>query len=189
MSRLEADGLKKISVTDLKKLNMLHGYTNLMQATLTFNNQYGSTGETGIYLHYTNKELSQLTLDYKMVDTGSSRTIAVELETMPCNYGGKRWIFHCPGCSKRCYKLYLSNTYFRCRQCHKLTYESNNKPKRWRSLDKAFDILFAEKDPAYIKADRYPMYKGRPTRNYNRTINKYTKVDYAKLNAELEAML
>jgi len=189
MSRIEADGLKKISVTDLKKLNMLHSDANLIQATLTFNNQYGSTGQVSTYLHYAENDLSQLTLDYKMVDTGISRTIMVTLETLTCNYGGKRWIFNCPDCNRRCYKLFLANTYFRCRQCHKLTYESNNKSKKWRSLDKVFGILFTDDEPAYLKAKRYPMYKGRPTNNYNRTINKYTKVDYAKLNAELEAML
>lgn len=181
--------MKKISVTDLKRLNMLQGDANLMQATLNFSNQYGSTGEIGIYLRYTNKELSQLTLDYKMVDSGITRTIVVDLETLPCNYGGKRWIFNCPECNRRCYKLFLANTYFRCRQCHKLTYESNNKSKKWRSMDKVFGILFTDDEPAYIKAKRYPMYKGRYTNNYNRTINKCSRVDYAKLNAKLEAML
>lgn len=190
MSRIEAEGLKKISVTNLRKLNMLQSDANLMQTTLTFNNRYGSAGEVGICLQYSDNELSQLTLDYKMVDSGITRTIVVDLETLPCNYGGKRWIFKCPGCYNRCYKLFLVNTYFRCRQCHNLTYESNNRSKKYRTLDKVFGILFEdEQNKAYAKAQRYPMHKGRYTMNYKRTYSRYANVDYAALNAKFEAIV
>jgi hypothetical protein len=47
------------------------------------------------------------------------------LHTTP-NYGGIRWWFRCPKCSRRVSRLYRpSRAYcFLCRHCHNLTYES-----------------------------------------------------------------
>ena len=38
--------------------------------------------------------------------------------------GGKRPWFTCPGCQRRCAKLYLVGEVFRCRGCHGLVYPS-----------------------------------------------------------------
>lgn len=59
----------------------------------------------------------------------------VSITSTPCNYGGVRLWFICPGwkngvsCRRRCRKLYLSPTghVFACRVCHELTYESTQK--------------------------------------------------------------
>jgi hypothetical protein len=59
----------------------------------------------------------------------------VSITTTPCNYGGVRLWFFCPGwkngisCRRRCRKLYLSpgGHVFACRVCHELTYESTQK--------------------------------------------------------------
>ena len=56
----------------------------------------------------------------------------INLETTPCNFGGKRWWFRCPlvkngePCGRRCFKLYdpPGQDYFGCRECYDLTYES-----------------------------------------------------------------
>jgi hypothetical protein len=60
----------------------------------------------------------------------------IDLETTPCNFGGKRWWFRCPlvrgespdgtPCGRRCFKLYEppGADYFGCRECYDLTYES-----------------------------------------------------------------
>lgn len=45
----------------------------------------------------------------------------VNLLTTPCNYGGERYWFQCPRCSKRVGVLYLNNQ-FSCRTCQSLTY-------------------------------------------------------------------
>lgn len=38
-------------------------------------------------------------------------------------FGGRRWWIECKGCGRRCRVLY-GGAYFRCRQCYRLTYES-----------------------------------------------------------------
>ena len=51
---------------------------------------------------------------------------------MPCNFGGERPWFVCPGvvngvaCGRRVAKLYLKRRYFLCRHCHNLSYESQH---------------------------------------------------------------
>jgi len=46
------------------------------------------------------------------------------LSRTPCTFGGDRMWVVCPGCSSRCAVLYAVGGWFRCRQCHHLTYPS-----------------------------------------------------------------
>lgn len=50
--------------------------------------------------------------------------LPVRLEKTPVHFGGERWWFACPGCGRRCGKLYLppQAKYFLCRICHNLNY-------------------------------------------------------------------
>jgi hypothetical protein len=50
----------------------------------------------------------------------------IELEKTSCNFGGQRYWMKCPGCGKRVRKLYSPphKTYFRCRTCYDLIYQS-----------------------------------------------------------------
>jgi hypothetical protein len=50
-----------------------------------------------------------------------------------CRYGGVRWWFRCPTCTRRCAVLYRP-TYrhrFVCRQCNHLTYTSAQEAHKW----------------------------------------------------------
>jgi len=66
----------------------------------------------------------------------------VRLTWTPCNYGGERPWFICPGvvngyhCGRRVGKLYLRGKYFLCRHCHDLTYKSRNDGQKYRALHK-----------------------------------------------------
>ncbi len=48
------------------------------------------------------------------------------LESTPLHFGGVRWWFLCPGCSRRCASLNVTKycNSFYCRVCHNLTYRS-----------------------------------------------------------------
>lgn len=54
-----------------------------------------------------------LTLDYTCTDRDTRErkpiTCTIELVTVPCNYGGKRWYFRCPYTRRRALKLYKWN--------------------------------------------------------------------------------
>lgn len=54
-----------------------------------------------------------LTLSYRCIDrdTGEHRAVEcpIQLITIPCNYGGRRWYFVCPYSQRRALKLYKWN--------------------------------------------------------------------------------
>lgn len=62
----------------------------------------------------------------------------VPLAYTPCNYGGERPWFVCPGkgCGRRVAKLYLGGAYFLCRHCHDLAYESQREDRLSRLITK-----------------------------------------------------
>ena len=51
-------------------------------------------------------------------------TEVIALTRTSCHYGRTRPWFCCPGCHRRCAKLYLRRDRFRCRICHGLGYRS-----------------------------------------------------------------
>ena len=62
----------------------------------------------------------------------------VQLEWLPCNYGGRRAWFRCPvsGCGRRVAILY-GNGIFACRNCHRLAYSSQRIQPWDRALRRA----------------------------------------------------
>lgn len=85
-----------------------------------------------------------ITLKYKSRTNGGDwkeLNYKVELETTKCNFGGERYWFKCPECSKRACVLY-GGTIFKCRSCHDLVHKSRNES----ALDQATRRLDKEKD-------------------------------------------
>jgi hypothetical protein len=66
----------------------------------------------------------------------------VELDWTPCNFGGERPWFICPGagCGRRVAVLYGPGHYFLCRHCYDLPYESQNENEMYRALRRAQKI-------------------------------------------------
>lgn len=60
----------------------------------------------------------------------------IHLETIGTNFGGSRYLFRCPNCSRRYAMLYLppGGLYFRCRRCYNLIYQSSNDSRRFDGL-------------------------------------------------------
>jgi hypothetical protein len=67
---------------------------------------------------------------------------AVHLEWTPCNFGGDRPWFVCPGteCGRRVAILYGPGKYFLCRHCYDLRYESQREDNKDRALRRAQKI-------------------------------------------------
>jgi hypothetical protein len=85
----------------------------------------------------------RLVLEYRCRIADSeweSVTETVLLDLTPCNYGGWRPWFICPGvrngvpCQRRVGKLYSAGKYFLCRHCYDLAYQSQREPERDRQL-------------------------------------------------------
>jgi hypothetical protein len=70
----------------------------------------------------------------------------VELDWTPCNFGGERPWFLCPGtvngvgCGRRVAVLHAAGKYFLCRHCYDLTYQSQRDNKMYRALHRAQNI-------------------------------------------------
>lgn len=48
------------------------------------------------------------------------------IASMPCHFGGKRFFGVCPACQRWVTTLYLCKTFFACRTCFKMGYETQN---------------------------------------------------------------
>jgi hypothetical protein len=66
----------------------------------------------------------------------------IALQWTPCNFGGERPWFICPGvaCGRRVAILYRQGKYFLCRHCYDLRYESQREDKMDRALRRAQKI-------------------------------------------------
>ena len=61
----------------------------------------------------------------------------IPFDSTPCNYGGWRYWFLCPGCGRRVALLCGAGRFFQCRHCYKLTYGSKLESKADQRLRKA----------------------------------------------------
>lgn len=115
------------------------------------------------------------------------RNYRVYLETVPSNLGiGDIWYFQCPATGKHCRILNSIGGYFLHREAFRdVYYESQNRSKYMRYLDKTFGITFGT-DKLYDEIcskhfTRY--YRGKPTRRYQKIMNKLNKAERVDLQA------
>jgi hypothetical protein len=69
-----------------------------------------------------------------LIDGQSEVRTEVEIRGRPCRYGGQRFYFHCPHCSRTCEIVVMttSGRAWGCRKCLKLRYESQRLSQRHR---------------------------------------------------------
>jgi len=127
------EGCLSISITWLKNNNYLDGFNR--HGGMSWKNAFGENignigfevsmvgGSEYIRLNYSKKKIvhdDHAYLDYKITLTSTA-----------CHFGGHRWWFICPlsvrenYCGRRVGRLYLGGgSYFGCRHCYNLTYQS-----------------------------------------------------------------
>ena len=86
--------------------------------------------ENGIRLSYSSRRYGE---DWRRVEE------LIPLVSTPTRFGGWRLWFQCPSCGKRCRIIY-GRTYFRCRRCHGLKYESQYEPAFARAASRSQSI-------------------------------------------------
>ena len=119
---------------------------------------------------------------YSNTDTKEKFDYKIFLTTTWPNYGGKRWWFICPinRCRKRVRKLYLTATYFACRKCLNLAYNSQSEPIHSRMLSKARKIHVKLGGSGCID-DEVCKPKGMHQKTFNRLIEKMEYYDQCSL--------
>lgn len=117
-----------------------------------YTEQYGylswTDGSMARYWVTTDAVEAEMRLEYTVrLRTGKPFLVetTIPMTTTPLHFGGVRWWFQCPNCSKRYGKLWKppESDYFRCRICHSLTYNSSQSTHEYRSFPFAetFDLL------------------------------------------------
>ena len=124
---------REIDVRIIKKRGYLHPG---ISGTLS----WGIRGENYNVIGF-RVETDRLVLNYFNRQSDGYEKIKDEIlfTWTPCNFGGYREWFLCPGCNRRVAVVY-GGKYYRCRHCHNLTYSCQQESKPDRLLRKAQNI-------------------------------------------------
>jgi tRNA(Ile2) C34 agmatinyltransferase TiaS len=133
-SKATIESQSKIDIRLLNKLGLLHQGIELDFSKASRGEKCGLAGfrvETDrLVLLYRNRQIN---------GQWEQSEDKIFFSWTPCNHGGNRQWFLCPGCNRRVAAIY-SGEYYRCRHCHNLTYSSQQESKSDRLLRKARKI-------------------------------------------------
>lgn len=179
MKKTEADGIKKITTSFLKKHDYFIGFRS---GTITWTRS-GMWGEhkssVGISVSISNEE-NYLRINYTQTDNDTNEKqdfdYKIPLTTTPCHYGGKRYWFICPWhtngkyCGRRVGALYKDGDYFACRHCYNLSYSSRNVNRRYKLFCMFNTLTLEQKVEELEKQIKRPYYQGKPTKKQAKLI-------------------
>jgi hypothetical protein len=134
-------------------------------------------------------------LNYAITDSqGNSMPYdnEISLITTPCNLGGVRYWFICPlsrnglYCGRRTGTLYLASggSYFGCRYCYDLSYESRNESRLGRPGGIGYSLVIDRKIGELSSQIKRWTWRGKPTKKARKL-----KALRAKLHAHLHSPL
>lgn len=111
----------------------------------------------------------------------------VQIVRTPCNYGGSRPWFRCPGvvhgrvCGRRVGTLYAAGKYFLCRHCYDLGYQTRQESYADRMVTKAYKLR--RRLGGEVRIDDYlpPKPKGMHCKTYNRICMEIQKAERSSL--------
>lgn len=175
MSRDTTTNNRSFSVFDLRRWRKLEADCTYYGAYVVWSVHGEETARIG-YSVSTVENNAYVQLDYKTRGNSDEWTpieYKVPLEAVNCNFGGKRWFFRCPlyksqrYCGRRVAVLYQIGSYFGCRYCANLTYDSCNESKRYRGWPWKV-ISNSWKADQLVDQLRQTHYRGKPTRKYRR---------------------
>jgi hypothetical protein len=166
---------RTVSISFLKK----HGYFSsygYQAGRILWRNSFGEeTGSIGIAVRITeNEKYAQFYYTVTDRHTGEKTDYdyKVQLTTTPCNFGGIRYWFICQlsrngvYCGRRVAKLYKApgGSYFGCRHCYNLSYESRNEPRFARPSGMFYPLKLDKQIEKLNKSIKRRTYKGKPTK-------------------------
>jgi hypothetical protein len=183
MSKTEADNIKKIETSFLKKHDYFTGWRS---GTITWTNGWsGNKSSVGIEVCTMNDE-NYLRIHYTQTDNSSEEKkefdYKVQLEKTPCHFGGFRYWFRCNlykrgvYCGRRVGVLYKDGDWFGCRHCYELTYSSRN-ANRGHSHYPLFRVIELEMQAEKLEMKtRNYTYRGRPTKKRQKLERIYRQI-------------
>jgi hypothetical protein len=126
---------------------------------------------------------------YRNADDWQSVQQDIALDTTPCHYGGERYWFLCPHCTRRVAVLYSGAKYFLCRFCYQIPYTSqyeNHFNRMYRRARKYRRQLGADLD-LFQPINEKP--KGMHWKTYRRLVDNEENAMSASTASVMEAIL
>jgi hypothetical protein len=160
----------ELSIFRLNGFGLLKGYRC---ENLTWTRRLsGHKSSIDIVVDVTAQPYAKLNYTVTRRDDGGTEDFdySIGLTTTPCHLGGKRYWFSCPQCGRRVGKLYLVGvgTYFNCRECYDLTYESRNAPSIGRHGGAFYFMVAERKADELVAKIKRRTWRGKPTRKMRR---------------------
>lgn len=150
-------------------------------------NWHNAIGEVIASLNY-EYQPNKLILSYE--SKGKNYSYSVPISTTPCNYGGVRYWFNCPQCTKRVAKLYLKHSMFYCRSCHALNYATQQDTK----LDSTRLVMYRLRNKLGWEYDSVlmPIYKqhrpkGMHQITFNRLVLRHDQLDHKQNKLSMQS--
>jgi len=189
MGRYTTDNTSHFSVFFLKKYHHFKLGERAYNKNIIWSRNGEETGRIN-YDFLLDADNPRITLHYKSRNRGEEEWInmdySVNLQSVVCNFGGKRWYFGCPTCNKRVAFLYSHNHYFICRGCADLTYDSCQEGKRLRGYP--WKILSNDwKAEELLKTVKRTHYRGKPTKKFQRCLDLWNAEKYVT-KEQIEAL-
>ena len=164
---------RSVSIAFLGKHGYFHGWRS---GTITWTNCFGEqTASIGVTVCTLDGEAYarfRYTSTHRSTGEKTECDYKVGLVATPCHFGGVRWWFICPlttngvPCGRRVAKLYCppGATYYGCRQCYNLSYESRNEPRLARPGGIGYPLVLERKCEELAERTKRWTYRGRPTK-------------------------
>ena len=92
------------------------------------------------YSPWVDKLSLNLRYDSKYRGETTQHNDLIELVSIPCHFGGRRWLAVCPRCGRRCKRLCLYGAVFVCRKCANLTYRSAQEAHKYDRFHAALAV-------------------------------------------------
>lgn len=166
------DQTKQIDIRYLRQQGLLKPG---MTGQLFWSNRGRPTGDIRYQTHN-----EYLAIDYRYRVAGGSDWEPISqkicFDYTPCHFGGHRYWFICPQCSRRIAILYGNGRLFLCRHCHQLPYESQLIDDLSRLIDQKHKLgqrTFA----FYEYGDGWGKPKGTHWKTFNRQQQKYNRLE------------
>ena len=180
MAKQEADNIKKIATSFLKKNDFFQGWRSGM---ITWTHGY-SGDKNSVSIEVSTLECDKyLRIYYTQTDRNTEEKkdfdYKIPLINTPCHYGGKRYWFICPWykngvyCGRRVGVLYKDGDYFACRHCYELTYSSKKKNRKYKHYPLFFALDIRMKIEELEKEIKRRYYANKPTKKQRKLSQMY----------------
>ena len=129
--------------------------------------------------------------DHILVTVGSNNEPQrIDTEDVESTSTSRRY-FHCPGCDKLVYKLYLlpNGTEFKCRKCHSLKYTLSALNKKTPHGKMLYSMNRMDKLSKQRESMGTILYKGNYTKKFQRILRISTRVGYTKVVEDAKVLM